>query len=94
MDDQTVKVNNTAMDTSTEGLDMSKIWRAGLLTFDPCLERTHDKQHVHVPSDKQAELMHWHYWLGRQSFPKLKFLAKIGEIPKYLANVPLPVCAG
>ena len=63
-DDQTVKVNKTATDTSTEGLDMSKIGRAGSLTLDPCPERTHDKQHVHVPSDKQAELMHWHYCLG------------------------------
>ncbi len=27
-------------------------------------------------------------------FPKLKALAKIGEIPKHLANVLPPVCAG
>ncbi len=27
-------------------------------------------------------------------FPKLKALAKIGEIPKYLANVLPPVCVG
>ena len=38
--------------------------------------------------------MHWHYRLGHLSFPKLKALAKIGEIPKHLANVPPPVCAG
>jgi len=88
------KVNNTVMNTSNEVLDMSKIGRAGLLTFVPCPERTHDKQHIHVPSDKQAELMHWHYRLEHLSFPKLKELAKIGEIPKHLANVLPPVCTG
>ena len=73
---------------------MSKIGRAGPLTFDPCLDSTHKYQHIHVPSDKQSELMHWHYCLGQISFPKLKALAKIGEIPKHLANVLPPVCAG
>jgi hypothetical protein len=38
--------------------------------------------------------MHWHYRLGHLLFPKLKALAKIGEIPKHLANVLPPVCAG
>ena len=64
VDDQTVKVKNTVTDTSTENLDMSKIGIAGPLTFDPCPERTPDKQHVHNSSDKQTELMHWHYCLG------------------------------
>ena len=92
MDDQTVKVNKTVTNTSTEGLDMSKIGRAGPLTFYPCPERSHDKQHVHVPPDKQAELMHWHYCLGHMSFQKLKALAKIGKIPKHLANVLASLC--
>ena len=55
-DDQTVKANNTATNTSTEAPDMSKIGRAGPLTFDPCPDSTHDKQHIHVPSDKHAAL--------------------------------------
>ena len=38
--------------------------------------------------------MHWHYQLGHLSFQKLKALAKIGEIPKHLANVLPPVCTG
>ena len=41
-DDQTAKVNNTVTNTSNEALDMSKIRRAGPLTFDPCPDRTHD----------------------------------------------------
>ncbi len=73
---------------------MSQIGRAGPLTFDHCPDSTHEYQHINVPSEKQAELMHWHYRLGHLSFPKLKALAKIGEIPKHLANVLPPVCAG
>ena len=38
--------------------------------------------------------MHWHYCLGKLSFPKLKILAKIGRILKRLVNVQPPVCAG
>jgi hypothetical protein len=93
-DDQTIRSSNIAASSSTESLDMSKIERAGPLTFDPCPDSTHEDHHIHVPSDKQAELMHWHYRLGHLSFPKLKALAKIGEIPKHLANVLPPVCAG
>jgi len=62
-DDQTVKSNNSAVNVSSGDPDMSKIGRAGPLTFDPCPESTHEDQHIHVPSDKQAELMHWHYRL-------------------------------
>ena len=80
-DDQTVKANNSAANTSSEDPDMSKIGRAGPLTFDPCPDITHEDQHIHVPSGKQSELMHWHYCLGHLLFPKLKALAKIGEIP-------------
>jgi hypothetical protein len=93
-DDKTVQGSNSVMDIPAEGLDMSKIGRAGPLTFDPCPEMTHDEQHVHVLSDKQEELMHWPYLLGHLSFPKLKALAKIGKIPKHLANVLPPVCTG
>ena len=38
--------------------------------------------------------MHWQYCMGHLSFPKLKALAKIGEIPKHLSNVLPPVCVG
>jgi hypothetical protein len=38
--------------------------------------------------------MQWHYRLGHLSFPKLKVLAKNGEIPRCLAKVPPPKCAG
>ena len=38
--------------------------------------------------------MQWHYCLGHASFKALKQMAKNGEIPKQLAKVPPPKCAG
>jgi hypothetical protein len=38
--------------------------------------------------------MQWHHRLGHLSFAKLKKLAILGEIPKRLAKVKPPVCAG
>jgi hypothetical protein len=38
--------------------------------------------------------MQWHHCLGHLSFSKLKKLAIIGKIPKQLAKVKPPVCAG
>ncbi len=48
----------------------------------------------HVATDNQAELMRWHHTLGHLLFSKLKKLAIIGKIPKRLAKVKPPVCAG
>ncbi len=38
--------------------------------------------------------MRWHYCLGHLSFPKLKQLTLNGKIPKKLAKVLPPKCAG
>jgi hypothetical protein len=38
--------------------------------------------------------MQWHYRLGHLSFSKLKQLALNGKIPKKLAKMPPPKCAG
>jgi hypothetical protein len=38
--------------------------------------------------------MQWHYRLSHLTFPKLKQLALNGEIPKKLAKVLPPKCAG
>ena len=45
-------------------------------------------------STAQAELMRWHYRLGHLSWKKIEILALIGVLPRYLAKVPSPVCAG
>jgi hypothetical protein len=38
--------------------------------------------------------MRYHYRLGHLSFQKLYLLARIGEIPRALADIKLPACSG
>jgi hypothetical protein len=66
----------------------------GALTFDPSLPLEEDKEFQLAAANDQAELMRWHYRLCHLSFPKLKVLAKNGEIPRRLAKVPPPKCVG
>ena len=42
----------------------------------------------------QAELLRWHYCLGHASFKKIKLLAMLGILPRRLASVENPKCAG
>jgi hypothetical protein len=50
---------------------------------------------VHLAAaNDQAESMRWHYRLGHLTFAKLKQLALNREIPKKLAKVTPPKCAG
>ena len=79
--------------------------RQQAVTFDPELDvkDQHSDINSHYFSttvsdepeaqDKSAELMRWHYRLGHMSFHKLQQLAKMGEIPRYLAKVTIPKCA-
>jgi hypothetical protein len=64
------------------------------LTFDPTPPLEEDKEFYLAAAADQAELMQWHYRLGHLSFPKLKLLAKNGEIPRRLAKIPPPKCTG
>ena len=79
---------------SDEDSGDTRATQVGPLTFDPTPQLEDDEQHQHVATDDQAELMQWHHCLGHLSFPKLKKLASIGKIPKQLAKVKPPVCAG
>ncbi len=45
-------------------------------------------------TDDQAELMRWHHRLAHLYFKDLKILAEQGDIPRKLANVSPPKCAG
>jgi hypothetical protein len=68
--------------------------RMGPLTFEvnPKLE---EDEHVYLAAiNDQAELMRWHYCLGHLAFSKLKQLALNGKIPRHLAKVKPPACAG
>ena len=64
------------------------------LTFNPSPPQEEGEDTQLATTDKQTELMHWHYRLGHLPFIKLKQLALNGEIPKKLAKVKLPKCAG
>lgn len=91
--DVTSPTSNLEKEAATEEEEI-KVTRMGPLTFDltPPLESS-DRVDV-VAADDQAELMRWHHRLGHLSFPKLKVLAENNEIPKKLAKVKPPTCAG
>jgi hypothetical protein len=67
-------------------------WRP--LTFDPSPPLAEDEDAPLAAADNQAELMRWHNCLGHLPFPKLKPLALNGKIPKKLAKLTPPKCAG
>ena len=92
VDDDTVKHDNLAPEGAPADSDVPPIARMGPLSFDPrpSVEQDDDL----TASDDQTELMRWHYRLGHLSFVKLKALAILGEIPKRLARVTPPLCAG
>ncbi len=73
------KKNSPAKDIVQEESDNST--RMNALTIDPTPPPEEDEEFHLVAADDQAELMQWHYRLGHLSFPKLKTLAKNGEIP-------------
>jgi hypothetical protein len=66
----------------------------GPLTFDPSPPLAEDEDAPLAAANNQAELMWWHYHLGHLPFPKLKQLALNGKIPKKLAKLTPPKCAG
>jgi hypothetical protein len=68
--------------------------REGAMTFDPGAS-THEHDHPEPEAiDDTGELLRWHYRLGHLPFSKLKALAEVGGIPKRLAKVKPPTCAG
>ena len=82
------------METSDEDSGETETTQVGPLTFNPTPQLEEGEGHQHAATDNQAELMWWQYCLGHLSFPKLKKLAILGKIPKQLAKVKPPVCAG
>jgi hypothetical protein len=84
-DDETIQTANSAPNATIH---------QGPLTFDPSPPLAEDKDAPLAAADNQAELMRRHYCLGHLHFPKLKQLAINSEIPKKLAKVTPPKCAG
>jgi hypothetical protein len=90
--DHTVQANNLLSEKGDK--EEKETTKMGPLTFDVNPELEEDKQVYLAAVDNQAELMRWHYRLGHLSFAKLKQLALNGEIPRRLAKVKPPACAG
>jgi hypothetical protein len=44
--------------------------------------------------DPHTEMLRWHYILGHLSFRRIKIMAELGILPKKLAQVTPPKCAG
>jgi hypothetical protein len=96
VDDDTVKTSNRTespppVEASFPSEDAA---RRGALTFDPNPPRGEEEDIQLAAADDQAELMRWHYRLGHLPFPLLKAMALNGEIPRKLAKVVPPKCAG
>jgi len=92
-DEETIKTSNVPSPAAAE-VPPSEALRSEPLTFDPCPQEEEDEHVTLAASNDQAELMRWHYCLGHLPFLRLKQLAINGEIPKKLAKVTLPKCAG
>ena len=77
---------------------LNKTDQRGILTFSPRPDRFDDERELNndaiSASNDQAELLRWHCRLGHLPFPQLVSLAENGEIPKRLAKVQTPRCAG
>jgi hypothetical protein len=72
VEDKTVKMTNLPLPQQQKP---SKVTRQGPLAFDPS-PPTKEAEDVQLSAtNKQAELMRWHYHLGHLTFPKLKQLA-------------------
>jgi hypothetical protein len=92
-DDETIRTLNLPAPATADKPPSDAI-RSGPLTFNP---RPLDEENEHTTlaaSDDQAELMQWHYCLGHLPFSRLRQLAINGNIPKKLAKVTPPKCAG
>jgi hypothetical protein len=90
-DNRMVKTANLLLPQQEEP---SKVHRQGPFTFNPS-PPTEEAEDVQLSAaNKQAKLMQPCYRLGHFAFPKLKQLALNGKIPKKLAKVLPPKCAG
>jgi hypothetical protein len=92
-DDETIKTSNLHAPATAEEPPSEAI-RSGPLTFDPRPLEEEGEHTTLAASDNQAELMQLHYRLGHFPFSRLKQLAINGKIPKKLAKVAPPKCAG
>jgi hypothetical protein len=92
-DDDTVRTSNLPPPPIEEDPSNDSI-QQGPLTFDPNPPQSKEEGSPLAANEDRAELMHSHYRLGHLTFDKLKQLALNGKIPKILAHIKPPKCAG
>ena len=68
--------------------------REGALTFDPSATPQDMMLNEPEAKDPKAELMRWHFRLGHMPFSRIAALAQNGDLPRRLADVDPPTCAG
>jgi hypothetical protein len=91
-DDETMKTSN--LPPPPADVNPSKAIRRGPLSFDPLPPQEEGEDTQLAAANNHTKLMRWHYRLWHSPFVKLKQLALNGEIPKKLAKVKPPKCAG
>ncbi len=91
-DNKTMKMSN--LPPPSVDKNPSEAIRHSPPTFDPLPPHEESEDTQLAATDNHTKLMRWHYRLGHLPFVKLKQLALNGEIPKKLAKVKPPKCAG
>jgi hypothetical protein len=91
-DNETIKTSNLPPPPADK--NSSEAIRCGPLTFNPSPPQEEGEDTQLAAANNQTKLICWHYHLGHLPFVKLKQLALNREIPKKLAKVKPPKCAG
>ncbi len=68
--------------------------KASLSRSSDLLPDGDNDEHHWTAADPQSKLLRWYHHLGHLSFETLNILTELGEIPKSLAKILPPKCAG
>jgi hypothetical protein len=91
--DEANKRLRSPLEPVQDGSPLSALVRNDL-RYDPSPPLTKEDEYCVAVPNNQAEFMPWHYRLGHEPFARLKSLAENGKIPKLLARIRPPRCAG
>jgi hypothetical protein len=92
-DDETVAARNTERRQTNEEnlLDLVRNTPGLKVRLEAIIDKDLEKLSCQEP---QTEMLRWHYILGHLSFQRIKRMAQLGILPKKLAQVTPPKCAG
>jgi hypothetical protein len=92
-DNETVAAHNTERRRSNEENLSGLVRKAPSFKVRPEAIIDEDLEGLSC-QDPQTEMLRWHYRLGHLSFQRIKRMAGVGILPKKLAQVTPPKCAG